>query len=654
MPAENAWPSPELAAFTELALDPCCIVGADDHFAVVNEAFTRTLGWSRAELYAVPCLDFVHPDDVAQAARELARVRAGESSEGFESRFRRHDGAYVWLSWRGLARADGRIFGMASDVTTRRRASEQVHELQQRFRNAFDHSAIGMAIVGQDGSWLEVNAALCAMVGYTEAELLARTFQHITHPDDLAADVALAEEVRRGERPSYQLEKRYLHRDGHVVWVLIAVSAVRGADGAFLYYLTGIQDITRQKEALRLAEEHSAALAQANAELARARDVAEAAGRAQQHFLAAMTHEIRSPLNAVLGFGALLQDTTLSAEQRAFLEQISEGSEAVVRLVNDLLDLSHIEAGAELEQHQVDLRQLVGSVVSTYRADAVARHITLTSTVDDRVPALVLGDAQRLRQVLVKYLGNALRYTDVGAVDVSLTARSDEGATDGVLVHLAVRDTGAGIAAEQLGRLFQPILPGALPEAPEASGLGLSIVRRLAERMGGEAWAESVEGAGSVFHFTARLRDAAPAPEKKALRGAEPGIPPDLRVLMAEDLASNRMLVQTVLGRAGLRADEVEDGHEALEAVVRAAREGRPYDVVFMDVQMPVMDGLEATRRIRAALPPAQQPRIIAVTAAVLAADFELCMQAGMDLYISKPFVPRRFLKALAQVVADR
>ncbi len=272
------------------------------------------------------------------------------------------------------------------------------------------------------------------------------------------------------------------------------------------------------------------------------------------------------------------------------------------------------------------------------------------------MPTLIVGDEHRIRQVLSNYVGNAIKFTDHGRVVVGAEATPVAGEAPEMLLHLRVRDTGIGVPEDRMNRLFKTFsqVDSSTTRRYGGTGLGLAIVKRLADMMGGEAWAESTEGEGSVFHFTARLAAVAPAaPSVLPAPSRYPDVDRGLKVLIAEDTESNRVLMLATLRRVGLTADVVPDGAQAVRATVAAAAAGTPYDVILMDVQMPVMDGIAATKAIRAALAPEHQPRIVAVTADALAGDRETCLRAGMDDYLAKPFSPQRFAALLAPVATS-
>ncbi len=630
----------EARLLMRLSLDVICSIDADGCFVRVSEAARTVWGYAPSELEGKPYMDFVHLDDHPKTVAAAEAILGGTPLYNFENRYIRRDGTAVAMNWTAMwSDADQRMLCVARDQTEAKQKEADLFESQERFRRAFDHSAVGKTLADADGRLIEVNAALCDMLGRTEDELLGRRFQDLTHADDRDEDDRLAGDLYRGEIDAYTLEKRYLHKDGRVVWVLLSRSAVRAADGAFLYYIAVVQDITAAREA--------------SVDLERARDAAEAADRAKSQFLAVMSHEIRTPLSSVLGFGELLLDTAIDDEQREYVGRINENGTALLRLINDILDLSKIEAGgAEIERAPFDLRSLISAVNHTFQPRAAAKDIALAAEIAAAMPALLLGDEHRIRQVLSNYVGNAIKFTDRGHVVVAADVTPVPECAPEVLLHIQVRDTGIGIPVDRMDRLFKTFsqVDSSTTRRYGGTGLGLAIVKRLADVMGGEAWAESTEGEGSVFHFTARLAAAAPVAPPPSARAAYPDVDRSLRILIAEDTESNRVLMLATLRRVGLTAVVVPDGAQAVRAVVAAAAAGTPYDVVLMDVQMPVMDGLAATKALRAALAPEQQPRIIAVTADALAGDRETCLRAGMDDYLAKPFSPQRFADLLVGV----
>ncbi len=600
----------------------------------------------------------VHPDDQAAATAEWTAMLKEGRAAGGELRLRRHDGVYRWHLWRAHPERDApgtilRWVGTSTDIHDQKLAEERLESRvaertaalaasEERFRQAFDFAGTGMAIVALDGRWVRVNKSICEIVGYSAAELLQKTFQDITHPDDLEADLANVRALIAGALRFYQMEKRYLHRNGHIVWVRLTVSLVRDAAERPVHFVSQIEDITEHK---RLEQN-----------LAGARDQALEASRLKSEFLATMSHEIRTPMNGVIGMTALLRDTPLTPVQADYVRTIETSGESLLTIINDILDYSKIEAGRiELEVSPFDLRHCITDALDLFSARAHEKQIELTYVIGPGVPAHVLGDATRLRQILVNLLGNAIKFTEKGQVTVTvdLAPRHDDGARQ--RLKFAVRDTGIGIPADGMDRLFKSFsqVDASTTRRFGGTGLGLAISQRLAELMGGDIWAESREGHGSTFHFTVLVdpdqERAMEPPRATAVptHDAALGSRCPLRLLIAEDNAVNQRVASLLLQRLGYRATIVANGLEAL-----AALEMADYDAILMDVEMPELDGCEATRRIRARGGPATRPWIIALTAGAMQDDRERALAAGMNDFLTKPVRTDALSAALARAYA--
>jgi signal transduction histidine kinase/CheY-like chemotaxis protein len=381
-------------------------------------------------------------------------------------------------------------------------------------------------------------------------------------------------------------------------------------------------------------------------DLAVARDEALAASRAKGEFLANISHEIRTPMNGMIGMAELLSCTPLTLEQRRHVATIQVSARSLLTLLNDILDFSRLESKAMTVQlRPFRLRDVVDECVEIMEPLASGKGLLLTTTIAEGTAEAIVGDQHRTRQVLLNLLSNAIKFTSEGSIEVSMSTRTlDDGRVE---ARFSVSDTGPGIAAEELGRLFVAFqqIDGSASRQAGGAGLGLAISKRLAELMGGAITVDTEPGLGSTFHVTiagetATLDAPSVASESLEIAGRRP-----LRVLLAEDEAVNRVVVVGMLQHLGHHADSVNDGFELLEALGR-----EPYDVVLMDVQMPGMDGLEVTRRIRAAA--GEQPYIIAVTAHALAGDRERCLAAGMNDYLSKPLSLNGLKEALAGLAA--
>ena len=626
-------------------------ISCEGRFLHANAALCALLGYSERELLARSFQEITHPDDRALELDRLARM-IEDNAPGFrmEKRFFHKDGQAVWcLVTTTLLRDDrGEPRGFVLEIqdnTPTRTAQQALGEREARIRVAFDGSPIGKAIVGIDGRFLEVNQALCGMLGIAATDLLQLTILDVGHPDDTASMTAIWNQLLAGEADSFQGERRCQHREGGELWVAMFTSLLRDPIGAPRYFVTEMVDITSRKE----AEER----------LRVATSIAEEASRAKSEFVTMISHEIRTPLNAILGMAELLDDTELSADQRQYVDIFTRAGSGLLSIIDDVLDLSKIEAGRlNFELREFDPREVAGGYVDALELRARAKGLALTVDVAPDLPTVVLGDANRIRQILLNLLGNAIKFTENGEVGLTIGWNAT-GLASGELV-CAVRDTGIGVDGESLQKIFEPFVQADSSTARVygGTGLGLAICKQLALLMGGRLAAESAPGVGSTFSLavplTLAMRPDGPTRPETAGPGAgtTPGVSDQpLAILLVDDSADNRLLVARHLERAGHHVDLAADG----EAGVTRVR-SRAYDLVLMDIQMAVLDGLAATRAIRAWELETRRPRvpIVALTANADLASIQRCLEAGCDGHLSKPITRAKLLGAIGGVLSRR
>jgi PAS domain S-box-containing protein len=533
------------------------------------------------------------------------------------------------LEVRTVSLPTGGMVRTYTDISSRKTAERAVRDSETRYRLLADNATDMIFQLDLDFARRYVSPASQELLGFSPEELIGTRPVSQIHPDD--ADrvretyQALAQGLDRAA-----VTNRIRHRDGRWVWVEAELRLMRDEAGR----PCGIQGALRDVSARKAIE----------AEAAKARRHAEEAAAAKGQFLATMSHELRTPLNGILGFADIILDRSdLPSEVRRQVGLIQTASASLLTVVNDVLDFSKIEENKlELVPTNFSLRALIESVVSIVRDSAIKKHLALRILTDSSVPAYVVGDDARLRQVLLNLLNNAIKFTQTG--HIILAVRHLGSGSSGEQLRFSVSDTGIGIPDDKRDHLFQRFsqVDGSISREFGGTGLGLAISKRLVEMMGGEIGVDSVFGEGSTFWLTLALPVAeapsAPVPAHQAQQRRVQSA----RILLAEDVAMNQEIVRSVLEAGGHQVDVVADGAAAIMAV-----EAQDYDVVLMDIQMPCMDGVTATKHIRALPGRASRVPIIAMTANVLPEQVESFRAAGMDGHVGKPFRREDLLAAV-------
>jgi PAS domain S-box-containing protein len=614
-------------------------------FAYISPNIERISGYSLDEITRYGArlfLDCIHPDDAEKVGQALQALFARGEPYEVECRIRTKNGEWRWIHDRALVtyERDGVrcADGLLSDITERKRAEEALRKSEQRAK------LISETI--EDVFWMAdtdiyqmvyVSPAYERIWGRSRESLYKdpKSFLQAIHPEDRSR--VLSDLEREKSELPFDHEYRIIRPDGSLAWIWDRGFPVRDANNRVGLYVGLAQDITERKRAA--------------AEIERAKEAAEAASRAKSEFLANMSHEIRTPMNGILGMAELALATGLTPEQREYLEMIKSSADSLLVVINDILDFSKIEARKlDLEPRAFNLEEVLGPALKVLGLQARAKGLELNLHMQPGLPERVIADADRLRQIVVNLVGNAIKFTQRGEVTVRATCNPDDLGT--AWLRFSVQDTGIGIPPEKQQTIFDAFsqADGSVTRRYGGTGLGLSISRRLVEMMGGRIWLESVPGEGSTFHFTVPLCVSPPgalglAPARPcAPEAARPCKPLD--ILLAEDNVINQKVISRLLEKHGHRVEIAANGREALDKLSASS-----FDLVLMDLQMPEMDGIEATKAIRKLerYTGGHVP-IIALTAHALKTDRDRCLAVGMDGYLSKPIRPDDLFRQIERI----
>jgi urea ABC transporter urea binding protein len=545
---------------------------------------------------------------------------------------------------------------LEAENTRREQMEEKLQASEKRFRALLSASPIGIYLTDPKGNCTYVNNYWCEMAGMTSDEALGDGWKDALHPDDRSYVLNNWDHVVKSQG-HWALEYRFLDKQGRTTWVIGAAVALRDEFGNITEYIGCNADISERKQTEEELERHHTHLEELvsarTAELEQAKDQAEAANQAKSVFVANMSHEFRTPLNAVLGFSQLMMaDPAIPAAQQEYLNIINSSGQHLLTLINAVIDMSKLQAGQlKLEPVSFDLGALLRDVIDVMQRAAEAKGLQLFLDQSSQFPRYTHADAEKLRQVLINLLSNALKYTEEGGVTLRLGAEPIEDDTQKLVFE--VEDSGIGIAPADQLRIFEPFVQIGEPNDQAGTGLGLTITRQRVELMGGDIQLKSELGKGSVFRVTLPVQRTSEEElvQAQSHRGRvmklEPG-QTEWRILIVEDSLDSRLLLKKLLEMAGFVVREALNGEEA----IKIFKEWQPH-LIWMDMRMPVMDGLEATRRIKA-MEQGKETVIVALTASVLTEQQNEVMAAGSDDFVRKPFRADELFDCMAKHLGAR
>ncbi len=614
------------------------IIHDNGHIRYMNRAALRLFGYERMELRRIHLEKLFVP-----GARDLI-YEAIESNEQscFEAiAFRKGGTAFpVEATFEVFSEPNNMHIRAAvfRDISKRKDIEKQLMRSEREYRKLFEEAKDAIYITGKDGAILDANMALLELFKYQKEELLKLNVIHLyMNPSDRERFIRTVE----SEKSVRDFEVTLKDREGTPINCLVTSSVRYDQTGNITGYQGIIRDITNVKK---------------TEELERAKKLAERSAQLKSRFLANMSHEIRTPLNAVFGITNLLSDTPLNEQQKHYIDLIQTSTDHLLVLINDILDFSKIEAGKlDVESEEFNLYDLLQNLADTVEFRLKEKDLQFVLDMDELLPEFVVGDSVRINQVLLNLLSNAIKFTDEG--EIRLKVKLLESKERFASIQFSVQDTGIGISRENQEKIFDLFTQGGdqITRLYGGTGLGLAISRRLVEMMGGKLVLKSKEHEGSTFSFSLQLKTGSGENLRREQREEKEFVFRDLgalRILLVEDNKVNQYVMAETIRRWGpnIYIEVADNGLKAFQSVKE-----KVFDLVIMDVQMPVMNGHEATRRIREALPEAKRSvPILAMTAFATAGEAEKCLSSGMDDYIPKPFNPKNLYTKIARLTGAK
>jgi PAS domain S-box-containing protein len=612
------------------------LADSEGKFVRINPAFSVVLGWSEEEIRSRSILHFVHPDDYPRAWKTIKEIGRGIPIVNFTCRFVTEEAQVIWIEWTVQAEKDtGMFYAIGHDITEIYKQNRLIEKSEKRFRGFFENSQGLMCIHDADGNILSINKNGAEMLGFTIEEALLTNIYDLTSQGRESVVRNYFSHVLEHGHSSGQLKVR--RKDGKEL-ILLLTNVLEQDEKGDQYILVNAIDLT---ERLQMVEE-----------LTEAKALAEKANQAKSEFLANMSHEIRTPLNGIIGFTDLIQKTRLDETQKQYINIIHQSGKTLLSIINDILDFSKIEAGKlTLDVERVNLKELLAEVSDIVSYPLEDKELELNLKLEEELPTFIWADEMRLKQVLINLLNNAVKFTEKGTVTLRVKILKSY-AKDLKLFRFEVQDTGIGIRKEKQQAIFEAFAQedGSISKKYGGTGLGLTISNRILKLGNSALQLHSEPGKGSCFFFDLKLKTSNDRNEKPKTTRSDYGhsaqpLKKVYRILIAEDNKINLLLARTLINQISPDATvcEATDGREA----VRLYLKERP-DLILMDIQMPNMNGLEATREIRSHETDERIP-ILALTAGNMKGEKERCLEAGMDDFLAKPILKQNLEMVLSK-----
>lgn len=610
--------------------DLVCIANLEGYFLKINDAFTKTLGYTERDLITKQLINFVHPDDVSKTIQELTNLKNGLNTLNFGNRYLKKNGEIMWLQWIATVNTKTKIvFAIARDITAIKITQEKL-TLSEKLLNESQKMA-------KIGSWhfdVKTNVLLWSNEMYNifeiekDADDLYKKFLERLSKEGVDYVNNLTNEAIRNKIP-YEIEHNITLPNNETKWILGFGEPILNAEGEVVKLRGNARDITAQKERDIAIKE---------------KELADISNQAKSDFLTNMSHEIRTPLNGIIGFSELLLKTELDSNQEIYMFNINQSANLLLDIINDILDFSKIESGKfEMITESVDIRVLIHQIIDIFKSHSINKKIDLKSIIEQNVPQYIFADELRLKQVLINLIGNAIKFTNFGEVIMQIEEVKNI-KNKFTSLRFSVIDTGIGIKEENLVKIFKSFVQEDISTNKRfgGTGLGLSISNKILEKSKSKIEVKSVLNEGSNFNFTINFKISEPPVISNLITNAPIQIKEEksdkynkaINVLIVEDNKINMLLckkmTQIILPNSTIF--EAQNGQIALEILEKSA-----IDLVLLDIQMPVKNGYETTIEIRKNEKLKNLP-IVALTAGIMISEKEKCLQHGMNDYISKPF----------------